>query len=40
MIKNAKQMVYRYDGDPVSDEVEVDFDDETMVPERDQIINT
>jgi hypothetical protein len=36
--KNAKQMVYRYNGDATSDEVEVDRDGEITVPERDQIV--
>jgi hypothetical protein len=37
-MKNARQFVYRYDGDAKSDEVVEDFDGEITVPEKDQVI--
>ena len=36
--KQSKQIVYRYNGDPKSDEVEHDLDGEVIVPQRDQIV--
>ena len=36
--KNAKQVVYRYNGDASTDEVEVDPCGEITIPERDDII--
>lgn len=36
--KKSKQIVYRYNGDPKSEELEDDLDGEILVPQRDQII--
>jgi hypothetical protein len=36
--KDSKQIVYRFNGHPESDEVEHDLDGEVLVPERDQMV--
>jgi hypothetical protein len=36
--KDAKQFVYRYNGDVKSEEVEQDLDGEIVVPQKDQVI--
>jgi hypothetical protein len=36
--KNAKQLVYRYNGVEASDEVEVDRDGEIAIPKQGEII--
>lgn len=36
--KDAKQFVYRYNGDEKTEEIEQDLNGETVVPEKDQII--
>jgi hypothetical protein len=36
--KESKQIVYRYNGDPKSDEVQPDLDGEIPIPQRDQIV--
>jgi hypothetical protein len=36
--KDAKQFVYRYNGDLKSEEIEQDLDGEIAVPQKDQII--
>ena len=35
---SAKQVVFRYNGNPTSDELELDLDDEMVVPERNDLI--
>jgi len=35
---NAKQVVYRYNGDPTSEEVEMDVDGNVPVPNRDTFL--
>jgi len=37
-MRNARQFVYRYDGNANSDEVVEDFDGEVLVPEKGQVI--
>jgi hypothetical protein len=39
MRKNAKQVVYRYNGVAASDEVEVDLDGDLSIPEQGQLVN-
>ena len=36
--RNAKRMVYRYNGDPNSEEVETDLDGEVAIPQFGEII--
>jgi len=36
--KNAKQIVYRYNGMAESDEVKVDLEGETRVPQKDEVL--
>ncbi len=35
---SAKQIVFRYNGDPASDEVEVDLNGEASIPEKGWVI--
>lgn len=35
---NARQFVYRYEGDPKTDEVEQDLDGDTPVPQKGAVI--
>lgn len=37
-MKSPKQIVYRYNGDASTDEVEVDVDGDQEVPQKDSII--
>jgi hypothetical protein len=34
----GRQFVYRYDGDAASDEVELDLQEETPIPEQNQVL--
>lgn len=38
MAKDSKTIVYRYDGDPSSEEIEEDMMGETSVPQKDAIV--
>jgi hypothetical protein len=38
-MRAAKQIVFRYNGDPTTEEIDLDMDGEKSVPEQDSIID-
>jgi hypothetical protein len=38
-MRSAKQIVFRYNGDPTSEEIDLDMDGDKSVPERGSLID-